>query len=274
MNKTIDDLALLQEETNRLLLQLVNETGASSFLLNRLGRVNYTTNDILIDSIAETTLKGFTEKQYYDYANYIKLLNTAINQNVRNAEPIDPQILRYFNNPPFNQLLPLYKRQLSDIIKYNNDVRAGIAPVFGDYFLTFEIIESPSIVKKIEDDRIKNYIKPKPPTLDGTQNVIFNMLENQTPNIYMQKIGDYLRIDEEGLTPCKLRFNPKNADYPFTCTQEYKGKTKINYFDDITKAVFFCCQGGFYADYLGVKQQNNYDINTKKPPRPHYFVSY
>ena len=200
-------------------------------------------------------------EQYQNYLGVISYVNEYINKQISKIEPIDFDFIAgVIDSDTLNnnsELLRILERYNTENIESVGDIDRFFE-FLNTYFLDtarLEIKPLPNIDPEIK----KREILKKIPTLPGTDNVLFTKIKSDKKTSYDSIIGDYTRLDIPKAEPCKLRYNSKDPQNPFQVTQG--GKKFV--FNNLSMAKTFCLNGGVRADYIGYKNQIDYDRKYK-----------
>lgn len=201
--------------------------------------------------------------QYQNYLGIISYVNEYINERISKIETIDFDFIAgaidtdTLNNN--SNLLSILKQFNEIIMEYESSGDVQGFFVFSDENNLDErrLVINP--LPNIDPEIKKREILKKIPTLPGTDNVLFTKFKSDKKTSYDSIIGDYTRLDIPKAEPCKLRYNSKDPQNPFQVTQG--GKKFV--FNNLNMAKTFCLNGGVQADFIGAKNQIDYDRKYK-----------
>lgn len=202
-------------------------------------------------------------EQYQNYLGVISYVNEYINNQFSEIEPIDFDFIAgaidtdtLNNNAGLLRILEQYNNVVNEF-ESSGDIEQ-VTDLFNYYNLDTTRLEIKPLPNIDPEIRRKEALK-KIPTLPGTDNVLFTKLKSDKKTSYDSVIGDYTRLDIPKAEPCKLRYNSKDPQNPFQVTQG--GKKFV--FNNLNMAKTFCLNGGVQADFIGAKNQIDYDRKYK-----------
>lgn len=200
-------------------------------------------------------------EQYQNYLGRISTVNNYIYEQFSNGDIIDINSFKFIE-----EVEPGFKERNSDLFnlieEYNNAAYEYQSTFDMSGLLDYIIELTNTIITPLPnidpEIRRKETLK-KIPTLPGTDNVLFTKIKSDKKTSYDSVIGDYTRLDIPKAEPCKLRYNSKDPQNPFQVTQ---GSKKF-VFNNLNMAKTFCLNGGVQADFIGAKNQIDYDRKYK-----------
>lgn len=209
-------------------------------------------------------------EEYQNYLGRISNANNYIYEQFSNGDTIDINIFDFVE-----EVEPGFKKrnlELTKLIEEYNIAASEYQSTFDMTKLLESIIElSNTIITPLPniDPEIKKIeILKKIPTLPGTNNILFTKLKSEKKTSYDEILGDYIRLDLDKAKPCKLRYTDKDAKNPFYVLQ---GDKKF-VFNNIGLAKNFCLSGGYQADFIGAKNQIDYEKKYKNQYAQSYIL--